>query len=589
MVKRILATLTGLCLLLALIPASYADGLTVEPDRTRLYEGEVLTVTVKGTMKLDINLSNLFNFDLSELPAPDIDKVKPDFEILGQNQRYSIRTVNNDMVGEITWTYQLAPTKTGKLTIPALTFKDSTSKPVTIEVVSGSPPDQQNSAARDSFIELSADKDQVYVQEQLILTIKLFFTGNLIRGELSEPEDPDTIIEPLGKQSEYTRYRDGIRYRVVERRYALYPQKPGELKLPPIRFEGQARTPEGQLKFLRDSQEFFAVTVKDIPADFTGDTWLPASDLSLEESGLPTTGKVDTGENLTRTLTLKASGLPAETLPPLPDKAPDGIRAYPEQPQRSTDTTPDGLNSALSQTTALVPVQAGKKTLPEIRIPWWDTDTDTQKVAVIPATTLDVADAGSVTGLQSSTSAPPGGASSSPDGQSPSDTPDPDALKGNPTAEAPSYWPWISLGLAVAWLATLLGWLWSRRRGAGNAGGDTIEEDPDEQWLFDQLIEAVRHGSASVPGLLTRWMQRRFPDGDFQTTEDVVRFTGDATLRIELERLQARLFAPDGERENAEPDLRALSKALEQLRKQKASREKGDTLRPLYPGNLSSG
>ncbi|MDX1816190.1 MAG: BatD family protein, partial [Marinobacter sp.] len=335
MVKRILATLTGLCLLLALVPASYADGLTVEPDRTRLYEGEVLTVTVKGTMKLDINLSNLFNFDLSELPAPDIDKVKPDFEILGQNQRYSIRTVNNDMVGEITWTYQLAPTKTGKLTIPALTFKDSTSKPVTIEVVSGSPPDQKNSAARDSFIELSADKDQVYVQEQLILTIKLFFTGNLIRGELSEPEDPDTIIEPLGKQSEYTRYRDGIRYRVVERRYALYPQKPGELKLPPIRFEGQARTPEGQLKFLRDSQEFFAVTVKDIPADFTGDTWLPASDLSLEESGLPSTGKVDTGENLTRTLTLKASGLPAETLPPLPDKAPDGIRAYPEQPQRS--------------------------------------------------------------------------------------------------------------------------------------------------------------------------------------------------------------------------------------------------------------
>lgn len=589
MVKRILATLTGLCLLLALVPASYADGLTVEPDRTRLYEGEVLTVTVKGTMKLDINLSNLFNFDLSELPAPDIDKVKPDFEILGQNQRYSIRTVNNDMVGEITWTYQLAPTKTGKLTIPALTFKDSTSKPVTIEVVSGSPPDQKNSAARDSFIELSADKDQVYVQEQLILTIKLFFTGNLIRGELSEPEDPDTIIEPLGKQSEYTRYRDGIRYRVVERRYALYPQKPGELKLPPIRFEGQARTPEGQLKFLRDSQEFFAVTVKDIPADFTGDTWLPASDLSLEESGLPSTGKVDTGENLTRTLTLKASGLPAETLPPLPDKAPDGIRAYPEQPQRSTDTTPDGLNSALSQTTALVPVQAGKKTLPEIRIPWWDTDTDTQKVAVIPATTLDVADAGSVTGLQSSTSAPPGGASSSPDGQSPSDTLDPDALKGNPTAEAPSYWPWISLGLAVAWLATLLGWFWSRHRGAGNAGGDTIEEDPDEQWLFDQLIEAVRHGSASVPGLLTRWMQRRFPDGDFQTTEDVVRFTGDATLRIELERLQAGLFAPDGERESADPDLRALSKALEQLRKQKASREKGDTLRPLYPGNLSSG
>lgn len=91
-------------------------------------------------MKLDIDLSNLFNLDLSNLPSPDIEKVEPAFEVLGKNQRYNIRTVNNDMVGEITWTYQLAPQRSGKLTIPSLSFKDSTSKPVSIQVVSGSPP-----------------------------------------------------------------------------------------------------------------------------------------------------------------------------------------------------------------------------------------------------------------------------------------------------------------------------------------------------------------------------------------------------------------------------------------------------------------
>ena len=41
----------------------------------------------------------------------------------------------------------------------------------------------------------SADKDEVYVQEQLILTVRLFFRGNLIRGELSEPTHPHVIIE----------------------------------------------------------------------------------------------------------------------------------------------------------------------------------------------------------------------------------------------------------------------------------------------------------------------------------------------------------------------------------------------------------
>lgn len=42
------------------------------------------------------------------------------------------------------------------------------------------------------------------MQEQLTMTIRLFFSGNLVRGELSEPEHPDAIIEPLGKQREYS-------------------------------------------------------------------------------------------------------------------------------------------------------------------------------------------------------------------------------------------------------------------------------------------------------------------------------------------------------------------------------------------------
>lgn len=268
MVKRFPFIAPSLCLLilLAAFPAR-ADTLSVEPDRKRLYEGEVLTLTVKGSLKIDINLNNLFSFDLSQLPAPDIEKVEPDFEILARNQRYSVQTVNNEMMGEITWTYQLAPTRTGELTIPELTFKDSTSSPVNIEVVDGTPPNQP-AASRDSFIELAADKDEVYVHEQLVLTIRLFFSGNLIRGELSEPEHPNAIIEPLGRQQEFNRYRDGVRYRVVERRYAIFPQQPGELSLAPIRFEGQARDASGQLRFMRDRQELFEVRVKPVPDSF---------------------------------------------------------------------------------------------------------------------------------------------------------------------------------------------------------------------------------------------------------------------------------------------------------------------------------
>ncbi|HAU18085.1 MAG TPA: protein BatD, partial [Marinobacter adhaerens] len=67
MVKRLMIPAVCLFLLTALwLPAqaqphTQARQLTVEPDRTRLYEGEVLTLTVKGSMEIEINLGNPFD------------------------------------------------------------------------------------------------------------------------------------------------------------------------------------------------------------------------------------------------------------------------------------------------------------------------------------------------------------------------------------------------------------------------------------------------------------------------------------------------------------------------------------------------
>jgi len=580
MVKRLITLAVCLFLLTALLtviwlPAqaqaqAQSQQLTVEPDRTRLYEGEVLTLTVKGSMEIDINLGNLFDFDMSSLPKPDIEKVEPDFEVLAQNQQYSIRTVNSQMVGEITWTYQLAPKTTGELTIPALTFKEAVSEPVTVEVVDGSPPDQA-APGRDSFIELSADKDEVYVQEQLVLTVRLFFRGNLIRGELSEPTHPHVIIESLGRQQEFSRYRDGVRYRVVERQYALFPQRPGSLKLPPVRFEGQARDAAGSLRFLRDSEALFEVPVKEVPARFSGQTWLPATGLALEEAGLPPSLEVATGENMTREIQLTAAGLPAETLPPLPDAVPDGLRSYPEEPERQTETTPAGLTSLLSQSVALVPVEAGQMTLPAIRIPWWDTKADRERVAEIPERTLTVRDPDAV-------AEPPQNAG----GDS---APEPDAsdteASVEPATEETGLWQWLSLALGLLWAGTLLAWWWSKK---GRKATSAPANDRDEDAAFDRLIQAARDGSAVTSELAVEWANLHSPGYGFRSASDVVDHFDDETLASELRKLQARLFAPG--HEDATWDGRPLARTLEQIRKQKRG-QTGTDLPPLYPKGLS--
>jgi hypothetical protein len=582
MVKRLMTPAVCLFLLAALLTVIWlpaqaqsskqSQQLSVEPDRTRLYEGEVLTLTVKGSIEIDINLGNLFDFDMSSLPRPDIEKVEPDFEILARNQQYRIRTVNSQMVGEMTWTYQLAPKTTGKLTIPALTFKKAVSEPVTVEVVDGSPPDQA-APGRDSFIELSADKDEVYVQEQLILTVRLFFRGNLIRGELSEPTHPHVIIEPLGSQQEFSRYRDGVRYRVVERRYALFPQRPGSLKLPPVRFEGQARDASGSLRFLRDSEALFEVPVKDVPAQFSGKTWLPATGVALAESGLPPSLEVTTGENMTREIRLTAAGLPSEALPPLPDAVPDGLRSYPEKPERQTKTTPTGLTSSLNQSLALVPVEAGQMTLPAIRIYWWDTEADRERVAVIPEKTLTVKAPNTV-----AAAAPP----QSDQGKS---GPEPDATTTeppvSPASDETGLWQWLALLLGILWAGTLLAWWWS-----GKSRKDTPAQtdNRDEDTAFDRLIKAARAGTAVTPELVVEWANLHSPGHGFRSASDVVDHFGDETLAAELRRLQARLFAPGHEHETW--DGRPLARALEQIRKRKQAKTGAD-LPPLYPKGLS--
>ncbi|MCL7944985.1 BatD family protein [Marinobacter sp. ATCH36] len=576
MVSRLIYPLILMSLLLTMAgQAMAANNLTVEPDRTRLYQGEVLTLTVKGTTKIDINLGNLFDFDMSSLPKPDIEKVEGDFDILARNQQYSIRTINNEMIGEITWTYQLAPKTTGDLTIPALKFRDSESDPVTIQVISGRAPDQKADASRDSFIELAADKDEVYVQEQLVLTVKLFFTGNLIRGELSEPEHPHAIVESLGKQNEYTRYRDGVRYRVVERRYAIFPQREGQLSLRPIRFEGQARNNDGQLKFLRDNATLFDVPVKGVPAGFSGDTWLPAGNLELSESGLPQNQTLTAGQNLTRTLNLQADGLPSETLPPFPEQVPDGIRAYPEKSERTTTPGSEGLASQLTQTTALVPVQPGELVLPEIRIPWWDTESDTERVAVVPARTLTIeAIPGQIETLPTDS---PGQADATQEEGSGTDN----------TAERntdPGFWPLATAALLAAWLVTLAAWWLSRRA----SRPEPAPENPlgiREKTLFRELCESARAGSPRTTELLVRWMAVQHPEASFRSVVDVNRVLQDKELAAGIEQLQHRLFGTPEQQASTWNGDRLVA-TLIRIRGAAKPVDSGKSLPPLYPDGL---
>ena len=66
------------------------------------------------------------------------------------------------------------------------------------------------------------------------------------------------------------------------------------------------------------------------------------------------------------------------------------LRFYPDQESIEQSELADGLQGQRIQSEALVARSGGNWTLPEMRIPWWNTETDTLQFAVLPARSVSV-------------------------------------------------------------------------------------------------------------------------------------------------------------------------------------------------------
>jgi hypothetical protein len=426
-----------------------------------------------------------------------------------------------------------------------------------------------------AFIELSASEDEVYVQQLLRLTVKLYYTNQVVQGQLSEPEHPDVVIEESGEQKQYQERLDGESYRVVEREYLIFPQNPGKLQLPPLEFQGTARHPRGHHYRVSDSATLFPVTVRDIPAGFSGNTWLPATDLTLTARGLERTGPVAPGDNLTRTLTLTARGLPATTLPSLDAQYPETIRSYPEPEQRQSSPGADGLVGELQQTTALVPIsgQGGEITLPEVRIPWWDVAEDREKVAVLPARTIRLT------------------SSSGPDPVEPVE-PVAEPAGGVPGSDresspTPSWlWPILAGLLTIGWATTVAAW-WLCSRRSRPAVADTRAPGRETEH-FRRLHDQAKALDPAFFNQVPPW-GRELTGQSCRTTDEALSILDDNHLTGLVDRWRESLYRPEG---GAPPDGNQLAEALKAARKRwlagaSKGHGKGQALPDLYPEGLN--
>jgi hypothetical protein len=490
--------LVGLCLWLGGLSIAQAVEIEAVLDRNPVPINESFTLSLIAELEPDGD--------------PDFSPLNAHFEILNQSRGSQYSSVNGSIHRKYTWQLQLIAKESGTLEIPALNFGKDRSKALSVTVTwsGGSrnrvpgPPGASPNGTPDgpgALLELEATPKNPYVQAQVVVTVRVL-SRVAFSGDLGQPEIPGILLEKLDPDRQYSAVRNGLQYRVDERRYAMFPQKSGPLTIPPVELTGEyvdamlglsPRT--GQRKF-RLRSDAFNLDVRPIPAAFTGKVWLPASKLSLKEIWKPDTATLTAGDAVTRTLTIRAESVSAGVLPEWDlGVSSQEFRQYPDQPVTKEDKTGTGMTSQRDQKIALIPVGPGKFTLPALEIPWWNTTEDKMDVARLPARTFTVTPGtGKAPVVPDLPSLGATDATLKPEAES-ADAKGfeaPASSDGNPFKDP---WFWSSVGLLLGWLTTLAVWFFKARQRPRDAEDRPPEKSAQTETLritdaFKQLKKA---------------------------------------------------------------------------------------------------
>lgn len=361
-----------------------------------VYAGNLTASVDRDTLGLEETFTLVLRYDEQINATPDYELLQKDFDILNTQSGTQMSIINGNMEASTEWKIALAPKRIGTLLIPSFTIDGaiSDSIPITVE---GKSRTQKNNDSQVN-VEIETNKDSAYVQEQIIVTLRLYTTVGLSGIDLQPLQVKDALVMQLDEKQYQTKI-NGRPGAVVETRYAIFPQQSGELIIPGVLYQVSLDSGQRDLwdRFYGNSQsnilrlrtEEQRLTINPAPAAYS-QNWLPATKVELVEHWSASIDSLKVGEPITRTITIKADGLTAGQIAPLQLPNVDGLTFYSDQAQTDDQKNAQGMIGSRIETIAIVPTKAGRFTLPETTVSWWDTNKQTQQTATLPAVTLNV-------------------------------------------------------------------------------------------------------------------------------------------------------------------------------------------------------
>ena len=560
-----------LWLLLGFTAVAQATTIGVSVDRNQVQANESFNLIFRSDSDVDDD--------------PDFSPLEKDFDIISRSQSSNIQILNGRMEREITWNLTLIPRRTGQLQIPAIAFGSDRSNPVTVTVIQAK--NDTGSLGDDLvYMEASVDEDKVYVQSQVHYTLRIYHAVQLRNASLSELEisDKDAVIEKIEENNRYEKFINGRRYRVFEKRYAIFPQTVGELVIEPANLDAQYIELPRSLRTKRISSDRIKVKVLPVPGQIANKKlsyWLPSKSVTLTEQWSDQQGEVNVGEPITRTLMLQAKGLLASQLPELSDSASvSGLKQYADQPVLENNIVGTDYVGSRQEKIAYIPAEPGQVQLPGVEIFWWDTKTNKMQTASLPSRTINVIAAQATEQMSDKLArSEQSMANDSRETSRPSNVTTETVTVGG---VATSVWFWVSLTFMVLWLVTLLLWFKAKRQGSKHLSkrrSEPLKNTSHSAALKQVKVACDGKDPQLAKNALIDWGRTQWPDNPPNSLGHIAsRVNGQ--LATELENLNSVLYKP-GRSDWSNAGLwQAINDFMAQQQKQ--ANQKPSAIEPLF-------
>ncbi len=474
-------------MLASLVSMTVQAELKATVDRQNVFLGESLTLTIAS--------------DQNTNTQPDFTILDAVFHVGQTGKSSSTKIINGNVSTQTTWQVLLVPKSLGSHIIPPLEVDGERTQTIKIEVKK---PDPNAQAGGDIFIEVESDKDSAFVQEEILLTVRLLYAINLKNGALSEPSANGVIVQQINKGANYTTQRDGKTYQVLERKYAIFAENSGKLTLNPLIFEGEV-TDNSRQSFgmfqrgrpIRQVSPMLELEIKQIPQDFVNKDWIPAKQITLQQSW-SMNKPYQVGEPITRTINLTAIGLSETQLPDLDIPEIEGAKIY--QDKTDTMTRTDGQQLIASKVIkyAVIPTTQGQLEIPEFKLEWFDTNSQSARNSTIAATTLNIQAA-----AEGTTTAPPA-INFNPPEPKVIENLEPTITTSQDSTSGLTLWKSLAIVFAALWLLTLL-LVWLKAKGLSSS------TEPVEQHINPVTLGHLNRASLpDIQACLIAWWNQEY-------------------------------------------------------------------------------